>query len=128
MAGSASNTIENSLLNHLLRNTAYTPAATLYVALFTTNPTDAGPGTEVSGGAYARQVVTFGAASGGTVTNSNAITFPVATADWGTIEGFGIMDALTTGNMLVWCDSPSSAVASGQQASFAIGSLVVSLE
>ena len=128
MAGSASNYLEDALLNATLRNSAYSSPATVYVGLFTTNPTDTGPGTEVSGGAYARQSVTFGAPSGGACSNSSAVTFAVATANWGTIEGFGVFDASTGGNMLYWCDSPSVAVNSGQQASFAIGSLTVSAD
>ena len=61
----------------------------------------AGGGTEVSGGAYARQAVTLAAASGGASENSADITFPQATADWGTITHLALMDALTGGNMLM---------------------------
>ena len=50
--------LENKIIDHMLRNQAYTPPTTVYVALFTTATTDAGGGTEVSGGAYARQAVT----------------------------------------------------------------------
>ena len=130
MAGSASDYLESALLEHVLRHVSYTSPTTVYVGLFTTNPTDSGPGTEVStsGTAYARQAVTFGAASSGACSNSIAVTFPVATANYGTVEGFGIFDASTSGNMLLWCDSPSVAVNSGQQASFAIGALTVSLD
>lgn len=130
MAGSASNTLEDAILNGVFRNSAYTPAATMYVGLFTTNPTDSGPGTEVttSGTAYARQSVTFGAPSSGAIQNTNTITFAVATANYGTVEGFGIFDASTSGNMLAWCDSPSAAVNSGQQASFAIGAITITAD
>lgn len=130
MAGSASNYLEDALLNATLRNTTYTSPATVYVGLFTTNPTDSAPGTEVttSGTAYARQAVTFGAPSSGACSNSVAVTFAVATANYGTVEGFGIFDNVSAGNMLYWCDSPSVPVNSGQQASFAIGALVVSAD
>jgi len=93
--------MENKIIDHMLRNQAYTPPSTVYVALFTSATSDAGGGTEVSGGSYARQAVTLGAASGGASENSADITFPQATADWGTITHVGLMDALTGGNMLM---------------------------
>jgi hypothetical protein len=66
-----------------LRNTSYTSPATVYVSLYTTDPTDADSGTEVSGGSYARTAVTFGAPSNGVSTNSADVTFPTATASHG---------------------------------------------
>jgi len=93
--------MENKIIDHMLRNQSYTPPATVYVALFTTATTDAGGGTEVSGGAYARQAVTLSAASGGASENSAEISFPQATADWGTITHVALMDAATGGNMLM---------------------------
>ena len=93
--------MENKIIDHMLRNQAYTPPSTVYVALFTSATSDAGGGTEVSGGSYARQAVTLGAASGGASENSADITFPTATADWGTITHVALMDALTGGNMLM---------------------------
>jgi hypothetical protein len=102
MAGK-SDFLENELLDHVLRNSAYTPPAAVYVGLYTAAPTDAGGGTEVSGNAYARQPITFGAASGGAVTNSADITFPTPTpSGWGTVTHFGIFDASTAGNLLYW--------------------------
>jgi acyl-coenzyme A synthetase/AMP-(fatty) acid ligase len=92
--------LENALLNHILRNTAMTSPSEVYVALFTSATTGAGGGTEVSGGGYARQQVSFNAPSNGSVTNSADVTFPEATADWGTISHFAIYDAATNGNML----------------------------
>jgi len=93
--------LENKIIDHMLRNQSYTPPATIYLALFTTAPGDAGGGTEVSGGSYARQAVTLSAASGGASENSADITFPTATADWGTVTHVALMDALTGGNMLM---------------------------
>lgn len=95
-----SNYLEDALINATLRNTSYSSPATVYVALFTSDPTDAGSGTEVSGGSYARTAVTFGAPSNGVSTNSAAVEFPTCTSSWGTITHIGIMDALTTGNLL----------------------------
>jgi hypothetical protein len=95
-----SNYLENALINATLRNTSYTSPATVYVALYTTDPTDADTGTEVSGGSYARTAVTFGAPSNGVSTNSAAVEFPTCTSSWGTITHIGIRDASTSGNLL----------------------------
>ena len=95
-----SNYLENALINAVLRNTTYTSPATVYVSLYTTDPTDADSGTEVSGGSYARTAVTMGAPSNGVSTNSADVTFPTATAGWGTVTHIGIHDASTSGNLL----------------------------
>lgn len=95
-----SNFLENALINATLRATTYTSPATVYVSLWTTDPTDAGSGTEVSGGSYARTAVTFGAPSNGVTTNSAAVEFPQATASWGTVGWIGLNDAATSGNLL----------------------------
>ena len=95
-----SNFLENALINATLRNTTYTSVATVYVSLWTSDPTDAGSGTEVSGGSYARTAVTFGAPSNGVTTNNADVTFPTATGSWGTVGWIGINDAVTSGNLL----------------------------
>ena len=97
---------------------AGTGPATLYVGLFTATPSDAGGGTEVSGGSYARVSVTSSLANWagtqgagtttastgttGTTSNNNAITFPSPTGNWGTITSIGIFDAVSGGNLLIW--------------------------
>ena len=105
-----SNYLENALINVTLRNTAYTTPTTVYVGLYTTDPTDADTGTEVSGGSYARQSVTFGAPSNGVSTNSADITFPTATGSWGTVAYVGIRDASTAGNLLYYAPLTTSKV------------------
>jgi hypothetical protein len=131
MAGSKSDYLENELLDHVLGNAAYSAPATVYVALFTSAPTDAGGGTEVSGGSYARVAVTnndtnWPAASGGAKSNGTEITFPDATADWGTVVAFAIFDAASDGNMLYWAElTQSKTVATGDTAKFAVGELDV---
>ena len=95
-----SNYLENAIINATLRNTTYTSPATVYVSLWTSDPTDAGSGTEVSGGSYARTSVTFAAPSNGVTTNNADVTFPTATASWGTVGWIGINDASTSGNLL----------------------------
>jgi len=121
--------LENALANHVLRHVAYSSPAAVYVALFTVAPGETGGGTEVSGGGYARQAVTFGAPSNGTVTNSADVTFPVATANWGTIVAFAIFDAATAGNMLIYGNLTSSkTVNSGDQFRFPSGQLQISFQ
>jgi len=95
-----SNYLENALINVTLRATAYTAPTTVYVGLYTTDPTDADTGTEVSGGSYARTAVTFGAPSDGVTTNSAAVEFPQASGTWGTVGWIGLLDASTAGNLL----------------------------
>lgn len=120
--------LENALVNGTLRGTTYTAPSTVYLALYTTNPTDADTGTEVSGGSYARQSITMGAPSNGTSTNSAAIEFPQATASWGTVGYVGIRDALTTGNLLYYTPlDTSKTIDTGDIFKIAIGSLSVTL-
>lgn len=132
MAGSFSDYLENKLLDHVFMNTAFTQPSNLYVALFTVAPSDSGGGTEVSGGSYARVSTASGdwsTASGGSLSNSVKITFPTATADWGTVVAFGVFDASTGGNMISWGDLTSSkAVNNGDTAEFDIGDLVQTLD
>jgi len=95
-----SNYLENALINVTLRATSYTAPTTVYVALYTTDPTDADTGTEVTGGSYARTSVTFAAPSNGVTTNSADVTFPTCTLAWGTVTHIGLRDASTSGNLL----------------------------
>jgi hypothetical protein len=96
-----SNYLEDKLINQVLRNTAYSPSVTIYVGLFTSDPTDANSGSEASGGSYARQSLSFDAPSNGVTANSSDVAFPVATASWGTITHLGLFDAATSGNLLL---------------------------
>ena len=123
-----SNYLENALINATLRATTYTSVATVYVSLWTSDPTDAGSGTEVSGGSYARTAVTFGAPSNGATTNNADVTFPTATASWGTVGWIGINDALSSGNLLY--HSPldtSKTIDSGDIFKISTGNLSVTL-
>lgn len=123
-----SNYLENALINATLRNTSYTSPSTVYVGLFTSDPTDAGSGTEVSGGSYARKAMTFGSPSNGASTNSGAVEFDQATGSWGTITHFAIFDALTTGNMLYHgALTASKTIATGDVFKFASASVTVTL-
>lgn len=123
-----SNYLENALINVTLRNTAYTSPTTVYVGLFTSDPTDAGSGTEVSGGSYARKSATFGAPSNGASSTSADVQFDQATGDWGTVTHFGIFDALTTGNLLYHGALTSSkTIETGDVFKIASGNLTVTL-
>jgi hypothetical protein len=93
--------LENKVLDHVLRNTSYSSPTTVYVGLYTSNPTDTNSGTEVTGGSYARQSLSVTAASGGIVTSSADVTFPQCTALWGSVGFIGILDAVTSGNLLM---------------------------
>lgn len=123
-----SNYLENALINATLRNTAFTSPTTVYVGLYTTDPTDANTGTEVSGGSYARTAVTFAAPSDGVTTNNAAVEFPQATGSWGTVGWIGILDASTAGNLLYHTPlDASKTIASGDIFKIATGSLSVTL-
>lgn len=89
-----SNAGENKLL------TLFKDSGTLYVGLFTVAPGEDGGGTEVSGAGYARQKVSFGTPAGGSMSNSAALEFPTASANWGTAQAWALFDAASGGTML----------------------------
>ena len=99
MAGNLSNYLENKLIDHFLGTTTYTKPSAVYVALYTVAPSDAGGGTEVTGGSYARQTAAFTAAASGATSNSANIDFTNMPA--ATVVAIGIFDALTSGNLLL---------------------------
>ena len=122
------NYLEDKLLDHVLNNASFTSPTTVYVGLFTAAPNDAGGGTEVSGGSYARQVLSVSTASEGVVTSDADITFPQATGSWGTIVALGIHDALSSGNLLMYTDlTTSKTIETGDILKVSSGSLTVTL-
>lgn len=108
--------LENKVVDHVFRGTAYTAPATIYVGLSTSACSDSATGTEVTGGSYARVAVTsnttnwagtqsagstaVSSGTGGTTSNNGAITFPAPTANWGAITHVVLMDASTAGNLM----------------------------
>lgn len=110
--------LENKIIDQVFRGQAYTFPATIYVGLFTTSPSDTAGGTEVSGNNYSRVAVTSSLAnwagtqgSGTTVastgntgvtSNNTQITFTTPSANWGTVVAFGMFDAATGGNLLLY--------------------------
>ena len=125
---SFSDTFETRVLTWVFTNSSATRPTAWYVALFTSAPSDAGGGTEVSGGAYARQAVTF-SVSGNTATNSGAIEYPTATAGYGTVTHVGIFDASTGGNLIAHSAlTTSKAIDTGDVLRFPAGDIDITLD
>ena len=123
-----SNYLENKILLHVLAATAYTSPTTVYLGLHTADPTDAGSGTEVSGGSYARQsfasTIVANAAS-----NTSAIEFPTATGSWGTVGWVSVWDNVSGGNMLFHgALTASKTIASGDVFRVPAGDLDITLD
>lgn len=130
-----SNYFENAIVNWMRGTTFPAVPANLYVSLHTADVTDAGTGTEVSGGSYARVAVatavgSWDATSGtdGFTENTGAITFPTASGSWGTITHFGIWDAVSGGNLIFHgALTASKTVGSGDTVSFPAESLEITI-
>lgn len=100
MANNLTNTAENLILDHFLGVTAYTFDSTVFVGLYTVAPTDSTSGTEVTGGSYARQAITFSAASGGATSNTTDVDFTGMPA--ATTVAVAVHTASTGGTMLMY--------------------------
>ena len=104
---------------------------TAYVSLHTADPGNAG-GSEVSGGAYARQgPVTFANAGNNPTVASNSaiVTFPAATGSWGTVAYFGVWTAATSGTFQgSGALTTSKAVGNGDTARFIAGALTITVQ
>jgi len=151
----ASDFFENKLVDWLFRGQAIgitgasaaagTGPTALFVGLYTAAPSDVAGGTEVTGGNYGRVSVTSSMANwagtqsagstvassgtGGVTSNNNVITFPTPNANWGTISHFGVFDAVSSGNLLLWGPlSSSKAVFSGDAVSIQAGQLQVQMD
>jgi|TARA_R110002020_G_scaffold30881_3_gene96997 hypothetical protein len=129
MAG-FSDYLEDKVLKHVFGGSAYSAPSTLYVALYTVAPTDTGGGTEVSGGGYTRKTAAF-TVSGTNPTqasNTAAIEYPTATANYGTVVAVGIFDASSSGNLMAYANLTSSKVVStGDVFRFNAGDLDITL-
>lgn len=99
---------EDKILNVLFRGQSHTGAATVYAALFTASPTDAGGGTECAYSGYTRESIAFGAPSGGAIANSGTVTFDAVAGSSQTVVAIAIFDASSGGNMLAWKTLSSS--------------------
>lgn len=124
-----SNYTEDKIIDIFLRNGAYTPAATVYLALYTTDPTDANSGTECSFTNYARQSVAWTASSNGVTQNTAQIDFPSnGSAGSVTVTHVGVLDASTSGNLLFHAPlTTSKTLQPGDVLSFAAGALQITV-
>lgn len=128
----ASNYLEEATLNYFLRGQTVSQPKGFYVALYITNPTDADTGSEVTGGAYARQQINFSApvqqADRATISNTERVAFPTATSGWGDVAYFGIRDAATGGRLLVHgAFNKPTTVSEGNKFIVDVGNLTVSI-
>jgi hypothetical protein len=101
---------------------------TVFVSLHTTDPGDTGA-AEIAGNAYARTAATFTdtGANPTTASNSAIVSFPTATAGWGTIAYFGLWSAATSGNYQGSGQlDVSRIVNAGDKVQFLTGALTVS--
>ena len=98
---SFSNTYETNVLTWTFTSGSVTRPTAWYLGLFTAAPGEAGGGTEVSGGSYVREAVTF-SVTGDTATNTAAVEWPVATSTWGTITHIAVYDASSGGNQIAY--------------------------
>lgn len=121
---------EALLLDWLMTTGTATRPTAWYVALYTAAPSDSGGGTEVSTGGYARQSVTFAAATspGGTTSNTGTVSFTASGADYGTVTHIGIFDAVSAGNLL-WhgAMTASKTIADGDTLEFSVGNIDLTL-
>ncbi len=129
--GSKSDYLENKILDHILRNTTYTQAATVYSALYTVIPSDSTAGTEVTNASsgYTRVATTFctaGLTVAGQSVNTGAVTFATAAAAY-TIVGWALHETSTVGvgSVLYWATVTTLAIAINDQATFAVGGIVI---
>jgi hypothetical protein len=98
---SFSNTFETTVLTWVFTTGSATRPTAWHIALYTGAPDDTGGGTEVSGGGYGRQAVTF-TISGNTASNNAAIEWDTATAGYGTVTHVGVFDAASGGNLIAY--------------------------
>lgn len=91
---------ELKVLDHLLGTATFTKPSAVYIGHAGQSFADDASGTETSGNNYARQAITFAAASSGSAASNATVNFPAATGSQGTITHFGIFDASSGGNLL----------------------------
>lgn len=120
------NTAENRCLDFILGLTSTAPTAPLKVALVTAGGSDTVAGTEVTGGSYARQSLTVGAATSGATSNSADVVFTGMPAT--TVVGVEIWDSAGTPVRLWYGNlAASRTVAAGDEVRLVAGSLTLSL-
>ncbi|MFF9279534.1 phage tail fiber protein [Streptomyces griseosporeus] len=126
MADNLTDVAENRGLDWLTGNSPAAPVLPLKVALVTANGSDSAPGTEVSGGSYARLNVAFAAASGGATSNLADLVWTGMPA--ATVVGIEIWDS--AGTPVRWWWGPltaSKTLASGDEFKLAAGDIDLTL-
>lgn len=129
MSGSATNYLENKLLDHALGTTTFTKPSNVYVGLFTVAPSDSASGTEVSGGSYSRKIATFDSAVNGSTSNNSNIDFLNMPSC--TVVAVGIFTSETSqlNDLIFWSElATSRTLVSGDTVRINSGSLVVTLD
>lgn len=123
-----SDAAETLLANFIANTQAATRPTAWFLALFTAAPNDAGGGTEISTGGYARQAITFGAAVSGVVSNTSTHTFTATGASWGTVTHYGIFSASSAGT-LYWHGplGTSRTIADGESLTVAAAAFTLTL-
>lgn len=125
---SASNYLEDALLNATLGNVSYTTPATVYTALYSVAPTDSTAGTELSGSGYSRQATAFSVTSG-VATNSANVTFGPASATWSPAVAWSVTDSASGGNILYYGNlNTTQVVLNGNSLTFGIGNVSVTMD
>ena len=122
---------EGKVLDHVFGLAAFTQP-TLYLAVSTADPTDAGTGAaEPSGNGYAR-VATAPAdwtRTDNVVENANELAFPEATGSWGTLTHFAVYDASSGGNLIIHGTlTTAKAIAANETLRFPAGNLTFTLD
>ena len=135
MSNAASDFLEDKILDHVLGGAAYAAPGTVYLGLFTsdggleTNTAVSQTEVSTSGTAYAREAITFGTASAGSISSSATVTFTAATANWGTVTHIALMDAASAGNVLFWgAVTTAKTIETGDTFQVSSGNITVSLD
>lgn len=126
MADNLTDVVENQLLDALVGNAAYSVTTPIKLALVTANGSDATGGTEVAGGSYSRQNISFGVASGGQIVSEGTVSF--GNMPTTTVVGIELWDSAATAKRLAYgpLTAPKSLV-SGDTLQFAAGSVTMTL-
>lgn len=101
--GGKSDYLELKVINLVCGGVAFSAPATLYWALFVSDPADNGIGTEVIGGSYGRIGQTNNTTNfpvGNPKNNGTDVNFTTPSADWGLVSHWALFDASSGGNML----------------------------
>lgn len=123
---SASDQFENKILDAGFVSGTLTKPANVYVALYSTAPTDSTSGTELTGNGYSRQLVSFGSAANGAITSSGNVTFSASGGTWSSAVAVALLDASSSGNVMVYGTlTPSRTLQDGDTLTFETAAITV---